>query len=80
MLAELFTRHPAVDCFDGNPMDAFSATISDLEYGPDETPMTIGLYGDQYTFCFEPGESPARWELLTNILAYTNVVCVTSRD
>ena len=75
-LVELFAWHPEADCFDGNPMDEFRTTIGDLEYGPDETPATIGLSGGCYMIRFEPGESPASWELLTNL----NFVCVISRD
>jgi hypothetical protein len=79
-LAEIFACHPVVDCFDGNPIDAFSTTISDLEYGPDEMPVTIGLYGGRYTIRFQPGESPASWELPTNLYVCTNAVHETSRD
>ena len=42
--------------FDGNPMDVFHATIGKEEYGPNETPMAIGLYGGRYTVRFYPGE------------------------
>ena len=45
-------------------MDAFSTTIGESEYRPDETRTTIGLYGSQYTIHFEPDESPADWEYL----------------
>ena len=59
-LVELFACHPTADCFfDGNLIDAFSTTIGDSEYGPDEMPTMIGLYGGSYTIRFEPGESPA---------------------
>jgi hypothetical protein len=79
-LAELFACHLVADCFNGNPMDAFSATIGNSEYGPDEMLVRIRLYGACYTICFEPGESPDCWELLMKSLVYTNVLCVISRD
>ena len=56
-LAELFTRHPSCGDFEGNPMDAFGAFIAGKEYGPDETPELLGLYGGRYTIVFQPGES-----------------------
>jgi len=59
-LVELFTRHFSADGFDCNPMDEFRATIGKEEYGPNETPMTIGLYGGQYTVRFFPGEYHGR--------------------
>ncbi len=45
MLAEMFVRHPQASNFDGNPMSVFCAKIGGIDYGPDETPNTIGLYG-----------------------------------
>ena len=56
MVAELFVRHPQASNFDGNPMSAFRAEIGVNEYGPDETPSTIGLYGGRYTVIVYPGE------------------------
>ena len=57
-LAELFARHSAAEGFDGNPMGVFRAItiISEEEYGPNETPAAIGLYGGRYTVRFYPGE------------------------
>ena len=55
-VAELFARHPQASNFDGNPMSAFRAEIRVNEYGPDETPSTIGLYGGRYTVIVYPGE------------------------
>jgi hypothetical protein len=56
-LVELFARHPSSDCFEGNPMDAFCAVIADEEFGADETPETLGLYGGRLTIVFHPGKS-----------------------
>ena len=56
MVAELFARHPQASNFDGNPMSVFRAKIGVNEYGPDETPSTIGLYGGRYTVIVYPGE------------------------
>ena len=42
--------------FEGNPMDVFHAKIGDSEYGSDETPGSIGLYGGRYSVVFHPGE------------------------
>ena len=56
-LAELFARHPSCCCFEGNLMDAFYAVIADEEYGADETPESLGLYGGWYTIEFHPGKS-----------------------
>ncbi len=39
-----------------NPMDVFHGKIGGLEYGPDETPGSIGLYGGRYNVVFYPGE------------------------
>ena len=55
-MAELFARHPQASNFDGNPMSAFRAKIGGNEYGPDETPSTIGLYGGRYTVIVYPVE------------------------
>ena len=55
-VAELFARHPQASNFDGNSMSAFHAEIGVNEYGPDETPSTIGLYGGRYTVIVYPGE------------------------
>jgi hypothetical protein len=44
-LAELFARHPLVDDFEGNPMDAFRGVIDGRAYGPNQTPRSVGLYG-----------------------------------
>ena len=55
-LAELFARHPLCGCFEGNPMDVFGAFIVGEEYGADETPQLLGLYGGRYTIVFRPGE------------------------
>ena len=55
-LAELFARHPSARGFEGNPMDVFHAEIGGSEYGPDETPGSIGLYGGRYSVVFHPGE------------------------
>ena len=56
-LVELFTRHPSAYCFEGNLPEAFCLFIAGKEYGPNETPETIGLYGGRYTIVFHPGES-----------------------
>ena len=55
-LSELFARHLQASNFDGNPMSVFCAEIGGNEYGPDETPNTIGLYGGRYTVVVNPGE------------------------
>ena len=55
-LAELFAHHPSSDSSEGNPMDAFHAVIADKEYGADETPETLGLYGGRLTIVFHPGK------------------------
>jgi len=55
-LAELFARHPSARGFEGNPMDVFHAEIGESEYGPDETPGSIGLYGGRYCVVFHPGK------------------------
>ena len=55
-VAELFAHHPQASNFDGNPMSAIRAEIGVNEYGPDETPSTIGLYGGRYTVIVYPGE------------------------
>ena len=55
MLAELFAHHPSCDWFEGNPMDAFGVFIAGEEYGVDETPMSLGLYGGCYMIVFHPG-------------------------
>ena len=57
MLAELFACHPSCGWFEGNPIDAFYAVIADEEYGADETPESLGLYGGRYTIVFHPGKS-----------------------
>ena len=56
-LAELFTRHPSCGCFEGNPIEAFGAFIADEEYGMEEMPDALGLYGGWYTIVFHRGES-----------------------
>lgn len=56
MLAELFARHPSCGSFEGNPVDVFGAFIAGEEYGLDETPELLGLYGGRYTTVFQPGE------------------------
>ncbi len=56
-LAEVFARHPSSGCFEGNTMGAFHAVIAGEEYGADETPETLGLYGGRYTIEFHPGKS-----------------------
>jgi hypothetical protein len=38
-------------------MGAFHAVIAGEEYGADETPETLGLYGGRYTIEFHPGKS-----------------------
>ena len=38
-------------------MGAFHAIIAGEEYGADETPGTLGLYGGRYTIEFHPGKS-----------------------
>ncbi len=55
-LAELFAHHPQASNFDGNPMSVFCAKIRGIDYGPDDTPNTIGLYGGQYTVAVNLGE------------------------
>ena len=56
-MAELFARHRSCRWFEGNPMDAFYAVIEDEEYGADETPELIGLFGGRYTIMFHPGKA-----------------------
>ena len=56
-LAELFTHHPSSGCFEGNAMGAFHAVKAGEEYGVDETPETLGLYGGHYTIEFHPGKT-----------------------
>ena len=56
-LSELFARHPCAEDFEGNAMERFRAVIDEREYGPDQTPRDIGLYGGRYTVEFRPGES-----------------------
>ena len=48
-LAELF------GWFEGNPMDAFFVVIAGKEYGADETPASLGLYGGRYMIVFHSG-------------------------
>ena len=55
--AELFACHPSCGWFEGNPMNVFYAVIASEEYGADETPESLGLYGGRYTIVFHPGES-----------------------
>jgi len=55
-LVELFARHLSCGWFEGNLMDAFGAFIAGEEYGADETPDSLGLYGGRYTIVFHPGE------------------------
>ena len=38
-------------------MGAFYAVIAGEEYGADETPETLGLYGGRYMIEFHPGKS-----------------------
>jgi hypothetical protein len=38
-------------------MDTFYAVIEDEEYGADETPESIGLFGGHYTIVFHPGKA-----------------------
>ena len=54
--AELFACHPSCDWFEVNPMDAFFAVIAGEQYGVDEMPESLGLYGGRYTIMFHPGE------------------------
>ena len=56
MVVELFAHHPQASYFDGNPMSVFRAEIGGINYGPDDTPNTIGLYGGQYTVVVNLGE------------------------
>ena len=51
-LVELFAHHPSAGGFKGNPPDVFCALIGDAEYGPNEMPKSIGLYGGRYTIVF----------------------------
>jgi hypothetical protein len=37
-------------------MDAFMAIIAGEEFGADETPESLGLYGGRLTIVFYPGE------------------------
>jgi hypothetical protein len=37
-------------------MDSFSALIAEGEFGADETPESLGLYGGRLTIVFYPGE------------------------
>ena len=55
-MAELFARHPQACNFEGNLWSAFSAKIRGSKYGPEETPRTIRLYGEQHTVIINPGE------------------------
>ena len=55
MLAELFARRDNALDYDGNPMNEFLASIEHEDYGPNETPRTIGLYGGPYTIFFSVG-------------------------
>jgi len=55
--AELFMCHPSCGCFEGNPFEAIGAFIAGKEYGGEETPDVLGLYGGWYTIVFRPGES-----------------------
>ena len=56
MLLELFVRHPSAEDFEGNPMDRFQGVIDGREYGPNQTPRSLGLYGGRYTVVVNPGE------------------------
>ena len=56
-LAELFARHPSCVCFEGNLIEAIGAFIASKEYGAEETPDALGLYGGRYMIGFRPGES-----------------------
>ena len=56
-LAELFACHPSMGSFEGNPKNRFRAVVDGVAYGPDRTPMAIGLYGGRYTVEFRPGKS-----------------------
>jgi hypothetical protein len=60
-LVELFAHHPSVDDFEGNPMDWFWGVINGREYGPNQTPWSMGLYGGRYTVEFRPGEFVRVW-------------------
>jgi hypothetical protein len=37
-------------------MDSFCAQIAEGEFGADETPESLGLYGGRLTIVFYPGE------------------------
>jgi hypothetical protein len=41
----------------GIPWTRFYAVIADKEYGADEMPESLGLYGGRYTIVFHPGKS-----------------------
>ena len=56
-LAELFVHHPSCGCFEGNPIEAFGVFIVGEEYGAEEMPDALGLYGGWCTIVFRPGES-----------------------
>ncbi len=55
-VAELFACHLQASNFVGNPLSIFCAKIGGIDYGPDDTPNTIGLYGGRYTVVVNPGE------------------------
>ena len=56
-LAELFSRHPSMGSFEGNPKNRFWAVVDGAAYGPNRTPGAIGLYRGRYTVEFRPGKS-----------------------
>ena len=77
-LAELFACHLACGGFEGNLPKAFSTFIAGEEYGPDETPDVLRLYGGWYTMMFRPGESLCAVFVQTRSNAYCG--CVPFRD
>ena len=46
-------------------MGVFCAYIDSAEYSPNEKPLSIRLYGDQYTVMFCPGKFVKEGELVT---------------
>jgi hypothetical protein len=56
-LVELFGHHTASGGFEGNPPEALGTFIVGKDYGVEEMPDALGLYGGLYTIVFCPGES-----------------------
>ena len=56
MFAELFAHLDCALAYDGNPWDELVVIIREDTYGPDETPVSIGMYGWWYTIEFRPSK------------------------